>query len=102
MSPHLATMAAWHAFTDSMGSASGPSTFDAFKAAVMPIAEAAAQRPFVHGDPRVDVWEIYGSLRDGDRPPVDPPTGTEALAAWHFLAFHPNGHAVYERPLRRL
>jgi hypothetical protein len=63
-------------------------------------AEAArpAALPFVHGDPRVDSWQLLAS---GHHPPnvVAAPAGFEPLAAWTPLC--PSGAGfMWERPLR--
>jgi hypothetical protein len=54
--------------------------------------------PFVHGDPRVDRWQLLGS---GHHPPNvgAAPPGFEPLAAWAPLCRDGAGFA-WERPLR--
>jgi hypothetical protein len=54
--------------------------------------------PFVHGDPRVDRWEI-GQRAGLTPPPLLPPAGFEPLAAWRFVCVT-DGWFMWERPLR--
>lgn len=56
-----------------------------------------AAAPFVHGDPRVDRWEIY---EGGRHAPAHPAVaGFEPLAAWSLVC--PSGAGfMWERPLR--
>ena len=64
--------------------------------------EAEAARPtaapYVHGDPRVDRWQV--SVGTGQTPPVSAaPAGFEPLAAWSFAGIT-DGWFTWERPLR--
>ncbi len=98
MIPTSRTLAAWHAFTDAMGASRSLSTFAAFKEAVGPLAEEAERLPYVHGDSRVDRWQVEIGLAAAP-PNGSPPEGFEPLAAWHFAA-DGGDYTVWERPLR--
>lgn len=71
---------------------------EAFERAVQLACEAFA--PYVHGDPRVDRWQVAQS---GYHPPNDHetgmPDGFEHLAAWSLVGPAAAGF-VWERPLR--
>lgn len=74
-----------------------------FARVVRPFIEAAEQAgpaPYVHGDPRVDCWELHTGGTD-PRPFIKRPAadGFEPLAAWSPLCPAPTGF-VWERPLR--
>lgn len=55
--------------------------------------------PYVHGDPRVDRWQI-AKTGDLDPPSVPVGMGYEPLAQWCFAAASDDGWIVWERPLR--
>ena len=67
------------------------------RAATVPAA-LLALAPYVHGDPRVDRWQV--SVGTGQTPPVSAaPAGFEPLAAWSFAGIT-DGWFTWERPLR--
>lgn len=91
--------AAWLAFRET--SNAPPSAEGHFKAALLSC-EPPEVRPYVHGDPRVDRWQVEpgGTSTLGGRlePLEGTPSNFEPLAAWTFLP----AIECWERPLRRV
>ncbi len=99
--------AAWETFREAVNPPAHLAICEHFTAVVRPLIVAArsadASRtvaPYVHGDPRVDRWQVVTS---GDYPPAPDrpaPDGFEPLAAWSVMwPAHGIGF-VWERPLR--